>query len=73
MLIYEKLVHQKEDGTTIDMVRYTNPDGSKGGWIAPDQIVPEGVYIDNLTIVHPGANIRPGQKITDIIFSNKLT
>lgn len=62
---FGQAVFHAESGD-IQMVRHVNPDGSIGGWIAPNQHVPENVYIDPFVTVVPGAKLQRGQVIKDV-------
>ena len=57
------VVFTESDGRKIEAVRYTNPDGSAGGWVAPDfQAV--NVTLGPDVIVYPGGSISSGAIIT---------
>lgn len=57
------VVFTEPDGRRIEAVRYTNPDGSKGGWVAPD-FNAVGVTLGPDVIVYPGVSISSGAVIS---------
>ena len=51
------------DGSVCPARRHQNTDGSVGGWVPVDMLIPEDVFLDATVIVHPGVVISPGAKI----------
>ncbi len=57
------VVFTEPDGRKIEAVRYINPDGSEGGWVAPD-FNAIGVVLGPDVIVYPGVSISSGAVIS---------
>lgn len=45
--------------------RWTNPDGSVGGIVAVDAVLPEETYVPESSVVWPNASIGQGASIGD--------
>ena len=43
--------------------RFINPDGSVGGIVPMDMPIPRDVFIHSTAVVHPGAELAPGQRV----------
>ena len=43
--------------------RHQNPDGSYGGWVPENMIIPDDVYIHASSYVLPGASLEPGSYV----------
>jgi hypothetical protein len=53
----------EKDGSPVVARRHINPDGTLGGFVAPDVIVPPNVWIDRRALVLPGTVLAAGQRI----------
>lgn len=51
------------DGSKVEGVRWQNPDGSVGGWVAKTAIIDKTATIDFMAIVGPGVTIGPGEVV----------
>jgi hypothetical protein len=54
-----------QDGQEISAVRYVNPDGRAGGWVAVDAQIHRGAIIEAGAIVCPGAVVEAGELVKD--------
>lgn len=52
-----------EDGVPVSANRHANPDGSLGGWVAIDAVVPSDCWLHRDAIVLSGARLAPGSRI----------
>jgi len=54
--------------------RYTNPDGSLGGYVGPGAVVEEGSFIGPRNIIYPDSQVTRDQKLeqSDWVIADKV-
>lgn len=61
-------------GQNVGAVRFVNPDGSTGGWVATNAEIGKGAYIDRGAVVGPCAKVPSGSHVpSGAIVSPKAT
>lgn len=52
-----------QDGRKVSAVRYVNPDGKAGGWVAVDAKIHPGAVVEPGAIVLPGVEVQGDDRV----------